>query len=83
MWNNLVLQVEYLVRWKGYTDKHNSWVCKDQLVHTEPIEEYERSLVKKEEKVDECEKADDCEPIIIIVRQFSFQFLLLLFLWSF
>lgn len=67
------MQVEYLVRWKGYTDEYNSWVGKDQLVHMEPIAEFERSLIIKEEisKVVDSEEADDSEPpFFIIVRYF-------------
>lgn len=62
------------MRWKGYTDEYNSWVGKDQLVHTEPIDEYERSLIKKEEKFELSEEPHDGGPSILIVSHFYFFF---------
>jgi hypothetical protein len=38
----------YLVRWKGYVDKHNSWVTEDNIRALKLIREFEK--IKEEEK---------------------------------
>ena len=41
-------RTEYLVKWKGYTWKHNSWVNETDLNAAELIREYEQQNQDKE-----------------------------------
>lgn len=41
-----LLQVWYKVRWKGYTPDHDSWVKETEMLYREPIEAFEKNLLK-------------------------------------
>lgn len=39
---------EYLVKWKGYNKKHNSWVQEDDFINKEIVDEYNKDLMEED-----------------------------------